>query len=257
MITPDEIPGLLAFWDFQEAEGENRISKGVRPFSLQERDGAITREKDGVFGPYSARLGGGAWFCLPRGGSGALNIHGPNAQVSVVGWIKRRRVDYTGCQAVAGMWNEHGLRQYCLFLNLKIHDSMEQVGAHISSIGTATPGFKYCMDAAIGATAVPFDSWECVAISYDGREAKAYLNGELDARGERNPFAYPGGIFDGGPNGADFTVGAVQRPEWVDENRQPHGAVTANPFHGLIGGLAIYNRALTAEEMRALAKASN
>ena len=109
------------------------------------------------------------------------------------------------------------------------------------------------MDAAIGATPVPFGVWQCAAMSYDGKHARAWLNGELDAREERNPYAYAGGIFDGGAKGADFTVGAVQRPEWVDENREPHGAVTANPFHGLLGGLAVFHRALTAEEIRALA----
>jgi hypothetical protein len=254
MTSPTDFPNLLAFWNFQEAAGEARVAAGLSGYRLQERDGLVPCENDGVFGPHSARFGEGPWLCLPRNQTRTLNIHGPHAQVTVVAWIKRSRTTYDNCQAVAGLWNEHGLRQYCLFLNLRIHESLEQVGAHISSIGTATPGFKYCMDAAIGATPVPFGIWQCVAISYDGRQAYAWLNGELDVRGDRNPYAYPGGIFDGGAEGADFTVGAVQRPEWVDEDRQPHGAITANPFHGLLGGLAIYDRALTADEIRALAK---
>ena len=53
--------------------------------------------------------------------------------------------------------------------------------------------------------------------------------------------------------GADFTVGAVQRPEIVDESFQDKGSIIGNPFYGLLGGLAVYDRALTAEEIRALA----
>ncbi len=153
------------------------------------------------------------------------------------------------------MWNEHSKRQYCLFLNLRIKNSAEQVGAHISAIGSASPGEKYCMDAAIGATPVPLHVWQCVAITYDGTTARAYLNGRLDVRGDLNPYSYVGGIFDGGVDGADFTVGAVLRPEKVDDGFQEHGSVFANQYYGLLGGLAVYRRALTADEIQKLSDA--
>jgi hypothetical protein len=251
MSLPTSISNLVAFWDFQEPEGSPRISCSPVSYRLEEMGGAIPREKDGIFGPYSARFGDGPWMRVPRQELGALNIHGPEAQVTVVAWIKRHpaKPEWNGCQAVAGIWNEHARRQYCLFLNLHIH---EQVGAHMSAIGGATPGFKYCMDAAIGATPVPLGIWQCAAVSYDGLHMRAWLNGRLDERGERNPYAYPGGLFDGGPDGADFTVGAVQRPESIDENFHDHGSIIGNPYYGLLGGLAVYNRALTAEELAAL-----
>ena len=98
------------------------------------------------------------------------------------------------------------------------------------------------MDASIGATPVPLDVWQCVAFSYDGTWARAYLNGSLDTRPERNPYYYPQGLFDGGPNGSDFTVGGVHRLGEM-----------GNWYCGLLSGLAIYNRALTDTEMLNLA----
>jgi hypothetical protein len=254
-MNPLEIPGLLTFWDFQEAKGGEYVAKGPNPYRLRSVGKPVPVVQEGVFGEQSVRLGKehGALH-IPRRDCPALNLHGPKAQMSLIAWIKRERGGpESSCQAVAGMWNEHAKRQYCLFLNLRIWESAEQVGAHISSIGGATPGYKYCMDAAIGKSPVPFDQWQCVAISYDGTWAKSYLNGVLDGRGDRNPYRYDGGLFDGGPNGADFTVGAVTRPAKVDDNYKEHGSILANNYHGLLGGLAVYNRALTDDEIRRVA----
>ncbi len=247
------LPGLISFWDFQ---GSSFRARGPYAYELEPREGEVQRVPDGVFGPDSRRLGAGPWLCAPRAACPALDVHGAAAAVSVVAWIKREPAPVEladSCQAIAGMWNEHGRRQYCLFLNLRIWNSAEQVGAHVSRVGGPTPGHPYCMDAAIGATKVPFGRWVCVAATYDGSSARAYLNGALDARGDRNPYHYPGGLFDGGPNGADFTVGAVARPETVTPEFQEVGHVVANRFHGLLGGLAVFNRALPAAELLLLA----
>lgn len=248
-MNPLDIPGLLCFWDFQD---DNFVARGAYAYRLQPMGAALKRAGEGVFGASSLQLGNGGYLRGARDECAALNIYGTDAQVSVAAWLKREKVDYKGCQVLAGVWNEHGRRQYCLFLNLGIWESREQVGAHVSRIGGATPGYKYCMDAAIGQTPLPFNVWQCCAMSYDGEWARAYLNGKLDERGERNPYHYPGGLFNGSPHGADFTVGAVERPERVDDDFQEYGAVVANPFHGLLGGLAVYNRALTDEEMASL-----
>ncbi len=246
---------LICFWDFQELAGSPRIGRGPERMVLREGGGQVPTVRQGVFGPKSARFGGGHYLYIPRAELKRLDIHGHEAQLSVVAWLKRRRGgEGWACQAVAGIWNEHARRQYAMFLNLQIHDSAEQVGAHISGIGGATPGYKYCMDAAIGATPVPFDLWQCCAITYDGHHARAYLNGRLDERGDRNPYAYPHGIFDGGVDGGDFTVGAVTRPQTVSDDLRDVGSIIANRFHGLLGGLAIFDRALKPAEIDALAR---
>jgi len=237
--SPLSIPNLLCFWDFQEPAGAPRVSQGPQRYALREMAGPVERVSGGVFGPYAARLKQGQWFNLPRAECPALNLHGANAQVSVVAWIQRAQKDHMQCEAVAGIWNESAkLRQYCLFLNLGLDQSRHQACGHISAVGGPTPGEKFCVDAAIGATQVEFDAWHCVAFTYDGANIKAYLDGRLDARGARNPYVYPHGIFDGGEHGADFTVGAVHR-----------SGEMGNWFTGTLGGLAIFNRALTGDEL--------
>jgi hypothetical protein len=52
-----------------------------------------------------------------------------------------------------------------------------------------------------------------------------------------------GGLHNGGPNGSDFTVGAVHR-----------SGEMGNFFCGKIAALAVYRRALTPAEMFALAQ---
>jgi hypothetical protein len=249
----------------QEPAGRPRVAVGPKAYVLTEHGGKVLRANEGVFGPHSADFDSvdttGPWLQIARRDCPALNFSGPRAKLTMVAWVKRRPMPDRAwsCQAVAGMWNEHGKRQYCLFLNLRIHDSGEQVCAHISHVGGPTPGYKYCMDAAIGATPVSFDAWHCVAITYDGQHARAYLDGTLDARGDRNPYHYPHGLFDGGQSGADFTVGAVARPErveMVDGTPVEHGTVQANCYRGLLGGLAVFDRALPGEEIAALASAT-
>jgi len=156
------------------------------------------------------------------------------------------------------MWNKHVKRQYCMFLNLRTDDSAQQIGAHVSHVGGPTEGFKYCMDAALGDTPVPFDQWACIAIDYDGQHARAFLTEKLDTRAGRNPYHYPRGLFDARINGTDFTVNAIKRPLTVETNPQTGqplevGHIQANCFRGLLGGVAIYGRILTQAEHQQLA----
>ncbi|MEF3302709.1 LamG domain-containing protein [Paenibacillus sp. GYB003] len=235
--------GLIGFWSFGEPAGEERTSAGPHAYRLREMNGPIARADEGVFGPHAARLEFGQWFRIPRAECPALDVHGAEGRVTVAAWLKWGRSDYNGCEAVAGMWDESRLkRQYCLFLNLRIWDSAEQVCGHVSSIGGPTPGYRYCMDSAIGRTPVTRDEWHFVAFTYDGVYAKAYLDGRLDERERFNPYRYEGGLYDGGPDGADFTVGAVSR------SGEP-----GNFFTGLLGGLAVFDRALGADEIERLA----
>jgi hypothetical protein len=239
----NQIENLICFWDFSEMAGEDRVSKYGKPYHLIEGGQIIGRGDDGLFGTYSADIKEGQWFYLSRNFCPALNIHGKEAGITVVAWIKRDRKSYDQCEAIAGMWNEtEKKRQYCLFLNLGIWGSSQQVGGHISGTGGPTEGYKYCMDAAIGETIVPYDSWQCVAFTYDGKEIRSYLNGIFDKRENRNPYPYNSGICDGGENGSDFTVGAVHR-----------SGEMGNFFVGKISGLAIYDRALEDEELAYLA----
>ncbi|TBL74688.1 LamG domain-containing protein [Paenibacillus thalictri] len=237
-----EHPDLVSFWDFQEEAGEPRIAKGPFRYALTEMNGPIARIEAGVCGPYAASIEFGQWLNLPRRDCPALDFHGPDAQLTIIAWLKRADMVNRGCQAVAGMWNEsEKKRQYCLFMDLRIWESGDQLGGHVSSVGGPTPGHPWCMTTAIGATPVSKAEWHAAAFTYDGLEARVYLDGVLDRRDVYNPYAYPEGLFDGGPEGADFTVAAVHR-----------SGEMGNFYAGLIGGLAVFKKALNEEEIARL-----
>lgn len=236
MKHPANIPDLVSFWDFQEAAGQARRATGSFPASLREGSTPIEQADGGIFGDHCARLSRGQYFVLPHAECGALRLQ---ESVSVIAWVQRHRKPEIECEAIAGMWNEtERQRQYALFLDLRIHGGADNVCGHLSSSGGPTPDHRWCMDAAIGGTRIPYFDWHCAAFTYDGSEARAYLDGEFHPRPGFNPFPYPGGIYAGS---ADFTVGAVHR----------QGAM-GNWFVGKIGGLAVYRRALTPEEIASL-----
>ena len=237
MENLSRIPNLICLWTFA---GEKAfVSSGPRRYELQPGNGSVNILNDGCLSPDSIDLEEGQYLFIPRDQCPDLNIHGKDAQVTVLALVKRKRKSYNQCEAIAGMWNEtEKLRQYCLFLNLGIKDSGDQVCGHISGVGGPTPGERWCMDASIGTTPVVHDEWTFAAITYDGAWIKSYLDGKLDNRPGLNPYAYREGIFDGGEDGSDFTVGAVHRSHEM-----------GNFFVGQLGGLAVFNRALSEREI--------
>ena len=231
---------LLCLWDFENGSLD---AKGKYNYRLRSSVSTKTVfENEGPVSGTALKLEEGEYMYIKRSDCPALNIHGKKAEITVLAWVKRKIKTMMPfeCEAVAGMWLESDKkRQYCLFLNLWIHNSANQVCGHISGIGGPTEGEKWCMDASIGKTPVAINEWEFVAFTYDGQYAKSYLNGELDLRAGRNPYYYPLGLFDGGENGADFTIGAVHRMGEM-----------GNFFAGLLGGVAIFDRALNEAEIR-------
>lgn len=241
------VSGLICFWDFQEPAGSERCGHG--PYPLYEANGPIERVEGGIVGRYAARIRPGQYFTVPRAECPALDIYGDDAEVSVVAWVKRESLDFW--QYIAGVWDEtRSQRQYGLFLNARAQTDSRtmqrvpcenRVHGHISAVGGPTPGDRVCRTYASGATEVPTGIWQCVGMTYDGSAIGVYVNGALDESRAFNPFPYADGIFEAGEGGADFTVGA-----------NSVRGVMENYFGGLIGGLAVYDRSLTVEEMQAL-----
>ena len=275
-VSPKDIDGIVAFWDFQEESGSDKVSKGGRNLRLTEMNGPIKRAEDGVFGPYSADIEWGQWLRIKREEAPALNIHGENQQVSMVAWIKREsdRV----WQYVAGMWSEGDkrfkgqsyasgerapTRQFAIFINgawqndyttYERKRSRNQTLGYISPYGGATPDHPFAFDYATGGTVLEMNRWYMIAFTYDGEWIKVYVDGKLDTNGNYNPFKYDGPIFNGGENGADFTVAQRNHPKWTT---YPEGVPEYEEgFDGKIGGLAVYNRALTADEILVLYNSS-
>lgn len=251
--------GLVAYWDFKEAEGQARQAWGKGAFPLTEMAGTIPRINEGPLSGYSAQFGNGAYLSLPNTQTGALNIFGQNQGVTVVAWVK-----WTGEQTgfVGGLWNEYqdgGKRQYGLFVSLPYYNGKNQVCGHISLTGKPTPPFPYSIDYSASKQEVSANQWTCIAFTYDGRYMKSYVNGVFEARKpelidhtkgfegypeglthSKNPYYFPDGM---GNNGSDFTVGAVLLKKGM-----------GNFFKGQIGGLAVFDRALNKKELLRLAR---
>ena len=278
-------PGLVAFWTFGERAGQPRRSSGTaEPLPLREVGGPIPRREGGPYSGFCAELNGRQYFRIPYAETGPLNISGPEAQVSMFAVV--RIVDLKQSRTIAGMWSEgkgrhddSGTRQYAMLMNMPTYGGPQQLVPHISSEGGVTrradgSAFPWCCDYAATKRQVPEEEWCTLTFTYDSKYIRAYINGTFEPRnlnpekdkrtdryftregpngGDRgmNPYYHGRGIFryDSKKHakskpigGADFTVGA----------RYAVGSMFREATIGKFGGLAVFNRALTDEEVKAL-----
>jgi len=235
---------LVAFWDFSKSPADGyRDTRGN--FSLRGVGGVKMVSGDGVFGASSLEFDGEtAYLTMPASEVGALDI---TKKVTVIAWVKRASAKHN-C-FVAGLWNEYsdgGKRQYGLFVSLPYYNGADKVCGHISKNGKATPPFPYSVDYSTSVQKVPVGEWVQVAMTYDGKEIKSYLDGVfVESQPEliqhtkgfagypdglvqrKNPYYFPDGMAS---NGSDFTVGAVLLKRGM-----------GNFFHGRIAGVAVFN----------------
>jgi len=242
---PSELPRLVSFWEFKKSS-DRFVSRMGEPYTLYSRVGYLEVKSDEK-APFSGSyldLEEGQWLSIPRHECPALDIHGKDGQLTVAAWIRRRKKSNNQCEFIAGQWNESNKgRQYGLFLNISVWQQHDQICGHLSHVGGPTPGYKYCIDGPVGSTKIDRENWHCIAMSYDGYNGYVWLDGQLDSRSGLNPYSLAGGLHDGGPEGSDFTLGAVDRSGEI-----------GNFFTGYIGGLAVYNRALSPAEIFALSR---
>lgn len=248
--------GLVSLWDFKEKPGGARRAYGLGKFPLEEVSGQLERINEGPLSGYSVLMKDSAYLRLSNEKTGALNIYGKRSSITVMAWIK-----WTGGTGfVGGMWNEYqdgGKRQYGLFISLPYYNGAEQVCGHISQTGKPTPPFPYSIDYSASKQKIQKNQWHCVAFTYDGDSIRSYVDGIFERREpelinhttgfeglpggitqSKNPYYFPYGM---GNNHSDFTVGAVLLKPGM-----------GNFFRGQIGGLAVFNRSLTADEIQEL-----
>ena len=259
------------------------------PLPLEEVGGPIPRVSGGSFSGSSAEFDGSHYFRLPRARIGALDISGPDAQVSMFAVVKLAEMGKWG-GTIAGIWSEGkganddtGTRQYALLFNMPAYGGLRQLTPHISAEGGVSrradgSALPWCVDYAATRSEIPVGKWVTLGFTYDGRFIRAYLNGNLEERsmdpekdkrtdpyfttegpggGARgmNPYFHGRGIFrfDAKQHGrskiapADFTVGA----------RYAGGNMLGEALKGRMAGLAVFNRALSSEEMKRLHEASD
>lgn len=256
-VMPADIPNLLCFWDFQQSNHGDLTSKGQFNYNLKEMNGSIARVNEGIFGPASLEIKKGQWLLIKREDCPGLNIYG-NREVTVIAWVKREKEGIW--QYIAGVWNERDAkRQYALFTcghkqtdytTLNRTDAKNQIHGYVSDVGGATPDRPYCFSYATGKQMFNVGEWHMLSFTYDHNSIKVYFDGDLDGNGNSNPFYWDKPIFDGGKNGADFTVAQRALPKWPGYPETPPDR--SEGFSGLLSGLAIYDRALDSEEIKSL-----
>lgn len=285
-----KMPGLVAFWTFSEEAGRPRVSTGTKEkHALTEVGGPIARVEGGAYSGFAADLNGKQYFHIPYAETGDLNISGRDAQVSMFAVV--RIVNLRQSRTIAGMWSEGkganddtGTRQYAMLMNMPTYGGPNKLVPHISSEGGVTrradgSAFPWCADYAATAREVPTEKWCTLGFTYDSKYIRAYINGRLDELkldpakhkrtdpyftkegpdgGDRgmNPYFHGRGIFRYDPEkhaqtkpggGSDFTVGA----------RYAVGNMLGEATIGRFGGLAVFNRAVTDAEMKALHDSAN
>lgn len=258
MIALD-IADVCACWDFQQHDG-GAWPDAVAGYVLHSMHGVVERvAMDGPcwFGPWCARIAYGQWLRLPRAGLGLLDIHGAQ-RWTMVAWVKHDSDRLW--QFICGVWNEKMKRQYALFTHgawqtdartWQRQPVWARAMGYVSHSGHHTPGHPACFSYATGRTELRTGDWYCLACSYDLRALRVYVNGVLDENNGCNPFPYSEPIFDGGQDGADFTVAQRCYRAWDEYPDAPPPA--GEGFSGWIAGLAVFRRALAAEELQALA----
>jgi hypothetical protein len=222
-----------------------------------------------------------------------LNIRGDNATLTVVAWVKpSHALDNTSHYDFghfAGIWAEPiSVRTYVMFCPASSRGRDPAVGqvphldAEISRTGaTMQPSCRWSTSYALGATPIHHSSWHMLAMSFDGSAIRAFVNGSLDVRPPDRPHRTPnytecnerwqnpapistwtnrspGTWGPGGAaqseNKADFTVGGQRGTPCPDSVKCAGGM--GHPWSGLVGGLAVYDRALDGAELLAMAQQS-
>ncbi len=247
-IRPEDVPGLVCFWDFQQGGECFPTSQGY-DYRLQSKTGALECVEDATapFDGKALRIGEGDWLNLPRAECPELDFHGEQSAFTLIAWLKRSRKSMRQCEFIAGQWNETHLgRQYGLFIDIPVWGAEHRVFGHLSKTGGATPGYQYCMDGPMSEEPVPWDEWCMIGMSYDGVQGFAWMNGMLQAIPGLNPYSLAGGLHHSGPLGSDFTVAAVDR-----------SGEMGNFFCGLLSALAVYRQALSPAEVYGLSRCGN
>ncbi len=246
-----------------------RVSGNGAAYSYALVDGdpsfPIEQVEGGVFGPYSA------YFPVSGPGNGTqrlfvarkdapeitAGIAGPSATVSLFSWVRLDSNATTHEGLVAGVWDEEwpGERQYAIFLDLGACQNAtvwnHGLAAHISNVGGPTPGQRYCVTRACDPRPIPNSEWHCLTTVYDGQKITAFVNGTSVNNGYDQPFYYPGGIFSpeaAGRPGAGFSVGA----NFVNTSTTNPAPTLSNRFKGRVGGVAVFNTSLSAEDVAAV-----
>lgn len=222
-------------------------------------------------------------------GSG-IDVKGPGQSVTLLAWVKRTG----GNHAIAGIWHEgtdlkenskaaarveRGMRQYALFAGLAANQGAS--AAHVSENGASSFGDKYARNLSVTPERLPED-WCLVGMRFDNRKntVTSSLDGVETEYWIENPSEHP--FFKWAAKGwaegsyrppKQFVrvkdgklVGLKVNPFWFPHDL--HTPEQGGPFTigrvihssrgvgftGSIGGVAVWNRAISRKELRRVAQ---
>jgi hypothetical protein len=177
---------------------------------------------------------------------------------------------------------EPGQRQYAIFSGLAANDGAS--AAHVSENGGASFGDKYARNLSVTPEKIPIGVWTAVALVFDNRRdtVTSFVDGKASAYWIRDPashpfFQWPARAWERAEYGPprQFTRirdGKLQalrvNPYWFPHDLYAATAESGGPFTigrvihmgrngtspGLIGGVAVFDRALTARQIRKLSR---
>lgn len=246
-LDPSIEVNLIALWDFDSPVHEGWKSINSSSHFLSFGDLPVDQVFDSELNRRVAVFKERGWLKVPRENLGELNIYGKNPELTVMALVKKE--SEKNWQAIAGVWDEsRSKRQYYMFLNasskthqdeMKRYPSQGRLHGHISAVGGKTPGEVAWISYGSSKDSIPEKIWVWISMTYDGKEIKVYVNGKLEKDPLTNPFKYAEGIYDGGTDGADFTVGANSVANKM-----------TNQFIGKMAFLAVFKKNLTSKEIQ-------
>ena len=170
-----------------------------------------------------------------------------------------------------------------MLLNMPLYGGANRLTPHISGEGGVSrradrSGLPWCGDYASPVSELPVGRWVTLAFTYDGTWLRAYQDGVFEERpmdpkaqnrvdpyytnegpdgGYRgmNPYYYNKGIFRYDPVKHASTKPSGQC-EFTVAARNAGGNMLGEALKGAIAGLAVFDRALTAAEVKRLHDAS-
>lgn len=240
LTAPAELADhLISAWTFDQPPVKGYQAEGHHRATLQpvgEPPERITIAGHGV----ALRFDGRHQLRVTPAEVGPLNRGGEGKQVTVMATLRWR--GGTPWQFVAGLWDESlSQRQYGLFVNARGYPTIGgsnrqpchgRVHGHVSDIGGPTSGKNVCTSYATGITSLPTDRIVRVAMSYDGRYSRVFVDDQVDRCPGANPYPLHNSLF-AEPQDAAFTVGS-----------NSVGGETRNFLHADVLAIAVYGAAL-------------
>lgn len=261
-------PGLVAFFPTNEfGAGSSLVSRaGVRDFEakLVEGTAQIDPSERGPFGN-ACYFDGATVFAVGWGEDqiGELDVTTYGTSYTCVTWVRDLAGEDSGYQAFRGGSHVEGgplsARQYGIYYNNGLYGARKRLAPHVATQDGNTPGYPFNAD--YGADGMQFcdHKWHMEVATYDGVELWGYLDGlstpyvgYSDDPGllpgqsirreniSKNPYVNTLGINSSATKKIFSLGGAISTLG---------GYHPLNFLHGLMSGFAVFNRALTPEEI--------